>query len=128
VEGYQKNEMKPKHNKLLTNTARMLRKNMTKEEKHLWYDYLRSYPVRFLKQKVIDDYVVDFYCSKARLIIELDGSQHYTEKGVNKDTVRTRRLEERDLTVLRIPNKLIHENFEGVCKYIDRVVVEMLDK
>ena len=120
--------MKPKHNKSLTNTARMLRKNMTKEEKHLWYDYLRTYPIRFLKQKVIDDYIVDFYCSKARLIIELDGSQHYTEQGIKKDIIRTHCLEDRKLTVLRVPNKQIHNNFEGVCKYIDRIVKEILDE
>ena len=59
----------------------MLRKNMTKEERHLWYDFLRSYTIKFLRQKVIDNYIVDFYCHEARLIIELDGSQHYEEKG-----------------------------------------------
>jgi len=117
-----------KHNASLTNTARMLRKNMTQEEKHLWYDYLRTYPIRFLKQKVIDNYIADFYCSKARLVIELDGSQHYTEKGMKKDAIRTQKLEERNLTVLRIPNRLIHENFEGVCSYIDSTVKDISAK
>ncbi len=70
--------MDRKHNPKLTKNAKALRKNMTKEERHLWYDFLRSYPVRFLRQKVIDNYIVDFYCHDAQLIIELDGSQHYS--------------------------------------------------
>ena len=70
--------MKYQHNPKLTENAKELRKNMTKEEKHLWYDFLKTYPVRFLRQKVIDDYISDFYCHKARIVIELDGSQHYT--------------------------------------------------
>jgi len=116
-----------KHNPKLTKQAKHLRKNMTKEEKHLWYDYLSEYPIRFLKQKVIDGYIADFYCSKARLVIELDGSQHYKSKGLEKDHIRTKKLEERNLTVLRIPNRSIHDNFEGVCRYIDRMVFEILD-
>ena len=77
--------MDRKHNTDLTSNARTLRKNTTKEERHLWYDFLKRYPVRFLRQKVIDNYIVDFYCHNARLIIELDGSQHYEEKGLLKD-------------------------------------------
>lgn len=65
-----------KHNPALTERARTLRKQMTPEERHLWYDFLRSYPVRFLRQKVIGNAIVDFYCAKATLAIELDGSQH----------------------------------------------------
>ena len=61
---------------------------MTKEERRLWYDFLRTYPVRFLRQKVIDNYIVDFYCHQARIIIELDGSQHYDEVGITKDKIR----------------------------------------
>ena len=104
--------MDRKHNTELTSNARNLRKNMTKEEKHLWYDFLKSYPVRFLRQKVIDNYIVDFYCHSARLIIELDGSQHYEEKGLLKDKIRTERIEERKLTVVRIPNNEVNRNFE----------------
>ncbi|MBQ7792568.1 MAG: DUF559 domain-containing protein, partial [Clostridia bacterium] len=96
--------MERKHNTELTTNARTLRKNMTKEERHLWYDFLKSYPARFLRQKVIDNYIVDFYCHSARLIIELDGSQHYEEKGLLKDKIRTERIEQRKLTVIRIPN------------------------
>ena len=95
---------------------------MTKEERHLWYDFLKNYPVRFLRQKVIDNYIVDFYCHSARLIIELDGSQHYEEKGLLKDAIRTERLEKRDLTVIRIPNNEVDRNFEGVCTYIDNII------
>lgn len=118
--------MERKHNSNLTNVAKTLRKNMTKEERHLWYDFLRSYPVRFLRQKVIDDYVVDFYCHKARLIIELDGSQHYEAKGLLKDKIRTERIESRNLYVVRIPNNVVNSNFRGVCEYIDYLVKEIL--
>ncbi|MBQ4598281.1 MAG: DUF559 domain-containing protein [Clostridia bacterium] len=111
-----------KHNSNLTSLAKTLRKNMTKEEKHLWYDYLKMYPVRFLRQKVIDEYIVDFYCHDARLIIELDGAQHYEEQGLLKDKIRTERLEARNLTVMRIPNREIHQNFKGVCTYIDEFI------
>ena len=118
--------MERKHNSNLTCIARTLRKNMTKEERHLWYDFLRSYPVRFLRQKVIDNYVVDFYCHKARLIIELDGSQHYETKALLKDKVRTERIESRNLYVVRIPNNEVNSNFRGVCEYIDYLVKEIL--
>lgn len=114
--------MDRKHNKKLTTNARALRKNMTKEERHLWYDFLKDYPVRFLKQKVIDNYIVDFYCHSARLIIELDGSQHYEEKGLLKDKIRAQKIEERNLTIIRIPNNEVNKNFEGVCQYIDDAV------
>ncbi len=100
---------------------------MTKEEKHLWYDFLRTYPVRFLRQKVIDNYIVDFYCSKAKLVIELDGSQHYEDKGREYDKIRTKKLEERNLTVLRIPNNVLNERFNEVCEYIDNIVKEKLN-
>ena len=66
--------MNGKHNKALTPIARKLRKDMTREERHLWYDFLREYPIRFLRQKVIGSYVVDFYCAAAKLVVELDGS------------------------------------------------------
>ena len=100
---------------------------MTKEERHLWYDFLKSYPVRFLRQKVIDQYIADFYCHTARLVIELDGSQHYQEKGMLQDRIRTERMEQRGLTVLRIPNNEIQHNFTGVCEYIDHWVKNALE-
>ena len=115
--------MNYKHNPKLTEKAKNLRKDMTKEEKHLWYDFLKDYPVRFLRQKVIDNYIVDFYCSSLNLIIELDGSQHYDEKGIiKKDTIRTQKLKERNLTIIRIPNNEIWYNFDGVCEYIDNFI------
>ncbi|MBR3610332.1 MAG: endonuclease domain-containing protein [Oscillospiraceae bacterium] len=115
-----------RHNPKLTENARKLRENMTKEEKHLWYDFLKNYRVRFLRQKVIDDYIADFYCHSAKLVIELDGSQHYTKIGLLKDKIRTERIEKRDLTVMRIPNGEINHNFEGVCRFIDEFVKESL--
>ena len=118
--------MERKHNPKLTENAKELRKNMTKEEKHLWYDFLKGYPVRFLRQKIIDDYIADFYCHRARLVIELDGSQHYTKDGLLKDKIRTEHIEKRDLTVLRIPNGEINHNFEGICRFIDEFVKESL--
>ena len=95
---------------------------MTKEERHLWYDFLRRYPVRFLRQKVIDRYIVDFYCHDARLIVELDGSQHYGRQEQQNDAERTQKLESRGLTVVRIPNNEVNRNFAGVCEYIDHLV------
>ena len=94
----------------------------------MWYDFLRGYPVRFLRQKVIDNYIVDFYCHDARLIIELDGSQHYEESGAIKDKIRTEKLGNRNLTVIRIPNSEVNTNFRGVCEYIDLCVKESLSR
>ena len=97
---------------------------MTKEERHLWYDFLREYPVRFSRQKVLGKYIVDFYCSKARLVVELDGSQHFEEKGMKYDEERTSYLEKYRLQVIRIPNNEVMKNFLGVCEYIDSAVKE----
>ena len=118
--------MQNKHNKEIVPTARMLRKNMTKEEKRLWYDFLRTYPVRFLRQKVLGKYIADFYCAKAKLIIELDGSQHFTAEGMRYDEERTRFLEGYDLKVVRISNVEVMQNFLGVCEYIDHLVCESI--
>ena len=118
--------MDRKHNKELTANAKVLRKNMTKEERHLWYDFLRNYPIRFLRQKVIDNYIADFYCHTARLVIELDGSQHYSKDGLIKDKIRTEKIEERNLTVIRIPKNYVNTNFRGVCEYIDNIIKQTL--
>lgn len=120
--------MNYKHNPALTENARGLRKNMTKEERKLWYEFLRTYPVRFLRQKVIDDYIADFYCHKAKLVIELDGSQHYEQAGLLKDQIRTEVMESRGLRVLRIPNNAIWDNFCGVCEYIHAAVEAAAEK
>jgi len=114
--------MDRKHNPRLTENAKKLRKNMTREERHLWYDFLKNYPVRFLRQKVIDQYIVDFYCHDARLVIELDGSQHFENEMLEKDLYRTEIIERRNLKVIRIPNNEIKYNFRGVCEYIDQIV------
>ena len=117
-----------KHNTSLVANAKNLRKNMTKEERHLWYDFLRSYPVKFLRQKILGKYIVDFYCAEANLIIELDGSQHYEEQGVQYDDERTAYLENFGIHVIRIPNNEVNQNFSGVCEYIDLVVKQSLHR
>ena len=114
--------MKYAHNTKLSPIAKKLRKNMTKEERHLWYDFLRTYPVRFLRQKVFGNYIVDFYCAKASLVIELDGSQHFEPSESEKDKARTEYLESLGLRVIRIPNNEINRNFSGVCEYIDTLI------
>ena len=110
------------YNKANIPLAKALRKNMTPWERKLWYDYLRNYPVRFQRQKAIGDYIADFYCAKARLIIELDGGGHFTPEQRDADAVRTNALEAMDLTVLRISNLDIDHNFRGVCEAIDLAV------
>ena len=114
------------YNKANIPLAKTLRKNMTPWERKLWYDYLRAYPVRFQRQKAIGDYIADFYCAEAKLVVELDGSGHYTEEAKQYDEERTAFLEEYGLTVIRIPNTEIHKNFRGVCEYIDHLVKQSL--
>jgi len=120
--------MQSKHNKQLVPFAKQLRKEMTKEERHLWYDYLRNYPVRFSRQKVLGKYVADFYSAEAKLVIELDGSQHYDDCVVEKDAERTAFLESYGLKVIRIPNNEVNRNFRNVCDYIDTVVGQSLSQ
>ena len=117
-----------KHNKALVPNARCLRKDMTKEERHLWYDFLRSYPIKFLRQKILGKYIADFYCAEASLIVELDGSQHYEDMGKEYDAERTAYLERYGLRVLRIPNNEVMTNFIGVCEYIDIAVRQSLSQ
>ncbi|MBQ7504458.1 MAG: endonuclease domain-containing protein [Clostridia bacterium] len=118
--------MEPKHNPELTFNARKLRKNMTKEERHLWYDFLSTYPIRFLRQRVLYNYIVDFYCAKAKLVIELDGDQHYQALGQSRDIVRDNKLQNYGITVLRFSNYDIHKNFSGICDTIDSEVQKRL--
>ena len=108
--------------------AKALRKDATPQEKHLWYDFLSKYEVRFQRQKAIDNFIADFYCHKAKLIIEIDGSQHYTVEGKQKDEFRTEILEGYDLTVIRFTNRQIDTNFRGVCEYIDAAVKAALQE
>ena len=116
------------YNKANIPLAKDLRKNMTPWERKLWYDFLRSYPVRFQRQKAIGNYIADFYCAKARLIIELDGSGHYTTEQSEKDALRSRELESLNLHILRICNLDIDRNFNGVCEAIDLTVKEISRK
>ncbi len=102
--------------------AKNLRKNATPQENHLWYDFLSKYEVRFQRQKAINDFIADFYCHKIKLIIEIDGSQHHTEEGKQKDEFRTEILEGYNLKVIRFTNRQINTNFRGVCQYIDTIV------
>ena len=103
--------------------AQQLRKNQTKEERHLWYDFLKNFPVQFKRQYPIGVYYVDFYCYRAKLIVELDGSQHCTEEAIGYDLQRTAYLEAHGFKVLRISNLDIWKNFCGVCEQI-RIEVE----
>ena len=106
--------------------ARELRKNMTKHEKHLWYDFLNTYPVRFQRQKTISSFIADFYCHQACLVVEIDGSQHYTEQGEAYDKERSAVFEQYGISVIRFSNYDVDKNFEGVCEEIDKIVKERL--
>ena len=108
--------------------AKELRKNATKQENHLWYDFLSKYEIKFQRQKAIDNFIADFYCHKARLVIELDGSQHYTEDGKERDSFRTEILEGYDLNIIRFMNRDVDDNFDGVCKYIDIVTKKLINE
>ena len=108
--------------------AQNLRKNATPQENHLWYDYLSKYPIRFQRQKAIDNFIADFYCHKAKLVIEIDGSQHYSKEGKEKDNFRTEILEGYDLKVIRFTNRQIDTNFSGVCQYIDKIVKSLVSE
>ncbi len=120
--------MQSKHNKQLVPLAKQLRKEMTKEERHLWYDFLRTYPVRFSRQKVLGKYIADFYSAEARLVIELDGSQHYEEDSARKDAERTTFLEGYGLKIIRIPNNEVIRNFSSVCEYVDAAIKQSLSQ
>ena len=120
--------MDRKYNSKIVPLERELRKNMTKEERHLWYDFLREYPEKFTRQKVLGKYITDFYCAKANIVIELDGSQHYEDEGLINDEKRTEYLEQYGIKVIRISNLDVLKNFEGVCQYIDNVVKQSLSQ
>ena len=108
--------------------ARVLRKEMTPEERHLWYDFLRNYPVKIKKQKPIGGYIADFYCESAKLVIELDGSQHYEEAGKQYDADRTQYLESQGLMVVRFSNLEINCEFGAVCEHLDRLIRSRKEK
>ena len=111
-----------KHNKQNEPLAKNLRKEMTPWERKLWYCFLKSYPVRFQRQKCIDNFIVDFYCFQSKLVIELDGGGHYEPEQQRKDNERTSKLEAYGLKVIRFCNIDIDKNFYGVCTVIDNEV------
>jgi len=116
------------YNKNLIASARRLRANMTRQEKHLWYDFLSGYSPRFQRQKTISNFIVDFYCHEAKLVIELDGGQHYSENGLGYDAQRTAILESFGLSVLRVTNYDVDNNFAEACALIDSVIIERIAK
>ena len=114
--------MSLKYNKNLILAAKELRHNATRQENRLWYDFLSIYPVRFQRQKAIGNFIADFYCHQAKLVIEIDGKQHYTDDGIAYDEERTAVLNDFGLRVIRFGNNDIDKNFDGVCKLIDEIV------
>ena len=115
------------HNKKLTSRAQKLRRNMTKEERRLWYEYLRGYKNQFRRQVTFGNYILDFYCSAAKLAVELDGSQHYEAAGKNYDESRTAYLNGLVIFVLRFSNTDVMGNLSGVCQNIDITVYERIN-
>ena len=113
-------------NKNLKVRARELRKEATKQENRLWYDFLRKHPVQFYRQRIIDNYIIDFYCPRAKLVIELDGSQHYEKEAMEYDALRTEYLNALDLSVLRFSNGEIENGFEAVCRRIESAILSQL--
>ena len=110
------------YNKKLIPRAKELRKNATRQENHLWYDFLSKYPVRFQRQKTIASFIVDFYCDSAKLAVELDGSQHYTQEGLAYDAQRSAILEQYGVMVIRFSNQDVDAQFSAVCEAIHRTV------
>ena len=106
--------------------AQTLRKNMTKEERHLWYDFLKNYPIQFRRQHQIGCYFADFFCYKAKLIVELDGSQHYEKEQADYDRLRTAFLQKEGYCVMRFSNLDVMRNFRSVCDAIDLTVTSRL--
>ena len=111
-------------NEELTKRAQALRKAQTKEEALLWYRFLCRYPLRFHRQYVIGNYIVDFYCHKAKLVVELDGSQHCDPKEMDYDRKRTAYLRDQGLEVVRFSNLDVMRRFRSVCEAIDMNVKE----
>ena len=112
--------MNKTNNPKLKPFAQKLRRDMTKEERHLWYDFLKDLPITVNRQKVIGNYIADFYCANAKLIIEIDGTQHYEDKGIKSDKKRDEFFKELGIKVLRYSNEDVNNNFDGVCEDILR--------
>lgn len=114
------------YNKANIPLAKQLRKNMTPWERKLWYEYLRYYPIRFQRQKAIGNYIVDFFCAKANLVVELDGGGHYEPEKILSDQIRTQALKAMGLNVIRLCNRDIDLNFSGGCEYLNLEVQKAL--
>lgn len=114
--------MNKTRNPKLTNNSKTLRRNMTKEERRLWFDFLKEMSITVNRQKVIGNYIVDFYIAQAKIVIELDGAQHYSDKGIVNDKVRDEYLNNLGITVLRYSNSDVNKHFENVCEDILRYV------
>lgn len=113
------------YDKKLKSRADELRKNMTQQEWNLWYFYLRNHRLKWYRQRIIDRFIVDFYCHAAKLVIEIDGKQHYTDQGIVYDTERTQVLQGYGLKVLRYTNQQLVDNFQEVCWDIERNLLPM---
>ena len=113
---------KKEYNQNLIKIAKKLRAEMTKQERHLWYDFLRYYPVKFYKQKVIGNYIVDFYSPAAKLAIEIDGNQHKIDEIYERDLLRTQVINKHGIKVIRFSNADIDHEFETVCELIKREI------
>lgn len=116
-EGYTFTAMEKRNVKLKRN-SQALRRNMTKQEKKLWYEFLKDLPKQVYRQKILGNFIVDFYCPCEKIVIELDGSQHYDGKTEQSDLIRDRVLAEAGITVLRYSNLEVSQNFDGVCQDI----------
>jgi very-short-patch-repair endonuclease len=110
------------YNPTLIDRAKELRKNMTPAERKLWYEYLRTFKYRVLRQRPIDHFIVDFYCHSLKLVVEIDGEGHFTEAGTAADRERTQQLESYGIRVIRFTNQEVLEDFEGVCKSIEQEI------
>ncbi len=108
----------------LTERAKEMRKNMTPEEQKLWYGFLRNYPVRIARQRIIHSYIADFYCSAAKPVIEVDGSQHYSAQGLAYDAERTAVFPGFGIRVIRFTNGEVRGLFQDVCNRIDDAIQE----
>ena len=110
-------------NPAMTNRARELRREMTPQERHLWYDFLKDYPAKIYKQRVIESFIADFYCASALLVIEINGSQHFTPQGLAYDQDRSAIFQTYDIQVLRFTNHEVDTQFAAVCDMIHRTII-----
>jgi len=115
-----------KHKKEITKNAKELRKNMTFQETKLWDGFLKKYPIRILKQEVINGYIVDFYCRQANLVIEIDGSQHYSKDGLEYDKERDYLIVAYGVKTLRIKNEEVEKDFKNACAKIDLEITKQI--